>query len=627
VVTPTLSPVPAPSPAPRPAAAARASGLWDLDFSVPADENLVDRIKWTTLARVVSLTVVLAFAIAMDLGLGPQALPPVPETGMYRLTTAFYLLSFLVLLATQLLQHSRRLTRLAGVSIAIDVLLALALVAVTDGLSSVFLFACPLAVLNSALLLYRIGAIAAATLSLLGLTAMAAMQLSWLPWSLEGLRVGWLHTVTLPPVPSGFEIATQLAVQAAAVYATAFLSSHLVRELDRARRRSLVQRTELTRLQVRYADVVSSLPDGLLTVAPSGVITGANPAALRILSLAEGELVGKDLHTVLPGLTALDPKRDTPVELEITRATPAPAPSGAPDNLSQTREIRLSALSGAPQVLACRRAVLREPHGPAGTLVVFRDVTSARGREEAHRNRERLAAIGTMATAVAHEIRNPLASISGAVQMLQTQEGMPPTERQLMAIVVRETHQLSDWIGEFLDFARPRPLQLGPCDLQRLLGDAIEACRQDPRLAAGGVELRAGAGWADAAQVFTLPGDAVLLRQAVWNLLLNAVQAVQSGDRRVVEASLAVRDDQVELAVEDSGPGVDPADIAHVFEPFYTTKGEGTGLGLATVQRHITAHRGEVRVERSVRLGGARFVLCLPRQPATSDVFADQATV
>jgi two-component system sensor histidine kinase PilS (NtrC family) len=466
-------------------------------------------------------------------------------------------------------------------------------VGVTDGLRSLFLFAFPLAVLNSALLLYRTGAMAAATAAAVGLYAMGAMELGWLPLSLSRYRVAWLRT-NLPHAPmSPLDIGVLLLVQTAAVYGTALLASHLVLELDKARRRSTREQRELATLRVRYDDVVTSMPDGILTVSATGIVTSANPAALEVLDLPAQAVVSRPLATVLPSVAPTD----TILEHELIRKL----------------------ANGRSQVLACRTVSLRGTlgEGSPGALVVFRDLTEERARDEKHRHHERLAAIGAMAAAVAHEIRNPLASISGAVQMLETSEGLPEMDRKLMEIVVRETHQLSAWIGEFLDFARPRPLQTGPCDLRRIALDTLEACAQDPHVTAAGIELRQGPGLQETPEDpgrMVITGDALLLRQAIWNLLVNATQAVLEGERRTVELDLSLGLDAVELTVSDSGPGVDLADMAHVFEPFYTTKGEGTGLGLATVQRYVTAHRGTVRVDRS-DLGGARFVITLPRRP------------
>lgn len=574
-----------------------------------ADDALVDRVKWTTLARVLVITAVLAFAVAVDLGFAPQKTTAAPETLLYQLAAVSYSVSFVLLLATQLGRHNLVfMTRLAWASVAADVWLAVTLVFVTDGMQSLFLFGLPLAVLNAAVLLSRAGAIASATLVSLGMTAMALDQLGWI--ALPRLRVAYLAVLASNKSMAPFEIATNLALQIAAVYATAVLSSHLIRELDRTRTKAQLQRRELASLRVRYEDVVSSLPDGLLTVGPGGQVTATNPAALDILAADRDALVGRPLREVLPEVADL--LVGPPGEWEVTRPTV--------QDLSKTQQIARSDESGQRQFLAVRVATLRDQGGQWGRVVVLRDVTEARHREEMHRARERLAAIGAMATAVAHEIRNPLASISGSVQLLQMSHGLDESDRALMAIVIRETGQLSEWIGEFLDFARPRPLQMGPCDLVELARDTLEACKQDPGVAAAGVVLCGPVVVDGAPQDCSVSGDAALLRQAIWNLLINAVHAVREVDRREVALHLTPLPDEVELAVQDSGYGVDEVEALRIFEPFYTTKGEaGTGLGLATVKRHVESHRGRVRVERSASLGGACFVLSLPRrQPAES---------
>lgn len=575
------------------------------------EETLIDRIKWTTFARVGLLTAVLGLAVAMDIGVGPRPLTAVPETTLYRLTTTFYLVSFFFLLATQLLRNSPRIRYLSAASMVVDMLLAVALVAVTDGVKSLFIFAFVIAVLNSALLLYRAGAIVSAALSTLALVVLAALEMHWLPWTLDGVRVAYLR-VLAPSAPMPlYEMAAQLFVQICAVWATAFLSSHLVLELDRARLRNLEQRRELASLRVRYGDVVSSLPDGLLTVSPAGIVSSVNPAGLQILGLSAASVVGMPLGDVLPELADLDPGGSAPRTREHAVAR---RPGTA-----HTREMMRNRPEEASQILACRVVRLHDPHEAADTLVVFRDMTEVRAREEAHRNRERLAGIGGMAATVAHEIRNPLASISGAVQMLQGSTELSETDRQLMAIVVRETHQLSDWISEFLDFARPRPVQMQRCDVRAIMQETVQACQRDPRITEGGIDVIAQQG-EGSDDDFIMMADHHLLRQTVWNLLINAAQAVLSVERRVVAVHLSQRPDAIELVVEDSGHGVDSDDIAHVFEPFYTTKGEGTGLGLATVARHVGAHRGHIEVGRS-ELGGARFDLTFPRRPRGESVF------
>ena len=575
------------------------------------DDTLVDRIKWTTLARVVLLTTVLLFAVTLDLGVGLRPPEPLSEAALYQITTAFYGLSFAALVAAQFLRHHPGLRFLGFASVAMDVALGTLLVGATDGLQSVFLFAFPLAVLNAALVLRRAGAMTAATLAAIALLGMGGAHLAlWtLPFAVlrraAAGQGGGLST----------DVLVQLAVQVAAVYGTAFLSTYLVRELDASRQKALRQRIELSRLRLRYADVVSSLPDGLLTVGVGGVVTGVNPAGAHILGQEASRMLGQPVGEVLPELETLDHG-----EVEIARS----------DSLTRTRELYRGRPGHPEQILACRVAPLHESVDsqlPVGRLVVFRDVTAVRHQEERHRDRERLATVGSMAMAVAHEIRNPLASISGAVQMLESSAELSAMDKRLMEIVQRETQHLSDWIGEFLDFAKPRALQLAPVDLRRLVVDTLDAIEHDPRVQAGGIriernpQLLATPTTPADARAFLLVGDAALLRQTVWNLVINATQAVAAEPFRLVRVALEDRDTDMRLTVSDSGPGLATDDIQHIFEPFYTTKGEGTGLGLATVKRHVTAHRGEITVDKGP-LGGARFVVVLPRRPSSDAVFS-----
>ncbi|MSQ81899.1 MAG: PAS domain-containing protein [Myxococcales bacterium] len=598
------------------------TGAFDVETHAPqpAEDSAVERIKWTTLARVALITAVLLFGVALDLGIGPHRAAQVPETLLYQWAAAAYVLSFLALLAAHLFRtNSAVVPKIAYASVAIDALIALALVYMTDGLQSVFQFAMPLAVLNSSVVLARSGAVTAATLVTVGIVAMGCQEMGYFdlpPW-----RVAFLSALPPRTPLTGFEALTDLLVQGAAAYATAFLSSHLVVELDNARRRTLQQRRELATLRVRYDDVVSSLPDGLLTLGPSGTVTSANPAALAILCATLTEVVGRGLMQVLPELA--DALLDPPGEWEITRSQASFV--GDPQ---QTQEVQRTRTDGTAQVLACRVAALRDQGGQWGRVVVFRDLTEVRQREAAHQSRERLAVIGSMAAAVAHEIRNPLASIFGAVQLLESMDGVGASDRKLMQIVQRETSQLNIWIGEFLDFARPRPLQSGSCDLYEIINETMQACRNDPRVVSAGTEIA----WQQAGaelerEEFGQPSaplvaDAVLLRQSVWNLLLNSCQAVLEGDQRKIEVGVR-RDGEMWLMwVEDSGPGIDDVQLGRVFEPFFTTKGEGTGMGLALVERNVQAHRGTVQAMHSSSLGGARFEVRLPVRPL-SDGFGD----
>ncbi len=564
------------------------------------DEGLVERIKWTTFARTVALTGLLVLTVAMDLGLGPKPAAQAPEVLLYQLETGFFVLTFLALLATYLAPPRTRVL-LAWASLAIDVALAATLVAVTERTQSVFLFAPPLAVLSGAALLERRGAIAAASLGSVAMLVLAAIDLGLLGRDWHPYTVVWLRGATSPPPHASGEVLVGLAVQVAALYATALLSSKLVAELAKARAQALSEQVELAALRQRFEDVFSSMPDGLLTVSDDGIVRSANDAAAGIIGRSRTDVVGSPLADLLPEME--DGRRAMEETQEIARP------------LDTSAAVVRSGLSGATQILAVRSEVLRgrvvELRGQRETLYLIRDVTELRAREVAHRNRERLASVGAMAMAVAHEIRNPLASISGAVQLLQATSQADPTNAHLGQIIVRETEQLSRWIGEFLEYAKPAETRRERLDLASLVKSKVDAWRSDPRLGQPHLLVTTDI----PSKPFMIHADPSGMASLIWNLLTNAQHASEESAEPRVLVSLANLGGSVVLRVEDSGPGVAESDLPHLFEPFYTTRRSGTGLGLATVQRVVEAHGGDVRVIRSDRLGGAAFVVALPHEP------------
>lgn len=580
----------------------------DLSFSAPLptasahrEAGLVDRIKWTTFARTLALSGLLMLTVAMDLGLGPQPIAQSPEVLLYKVETSFFVLTFFTLLLTYLVPTAR-LPQVAWLSLSIDVTLAACLVGITDRTQSVFVFALPLAVLSAAALLERKGAFVAATVGTIWLLLLGVVDAGWLgPGELgfdpDNLTASWLRSLRHQPHAS--EVAVAVLVQSGALYATAALSSKLVLELGRAREQSLAERRELAALRQRYEDVFSSLPDGLMTVSEDGVIRSANPAMASILGVDRDAIVARAIVDVFPELE--EQGGDVHATQEIARGA---EPSG---------ELWRAATDGRRQILAVRGDTLRGRvealRGQRETLYVVRDITELRARELEHRNRERLAGIGAMAMAVAHEIRNPLASIAGSAQMLREQEGVDPMQRTLMDIINRETVQLSKWIGEFLEFARPGDPRFESLDLAAVVREKVETWRHDPRVGDAGLAVELDL--AKDADV-SLLADGASIASLVWNLLVNAQQAALESPEPRVLVALHADGDYVHFRVEDSGPGVAEADRPHLFEPFYTTRSKGTGLGLATVRRVVDAHRGTIDVGTS-KLGGAAFAVRLPR--------------
>jgi two-component system sensor histidine kinase PilS (NtrC family) len=244
-----------------------------------------------------------------------------------------------------------------------------------------------------------------------------------------------------------------------------------------------------------------------------------------------------------------------------------------------------------------------------GVICSFQDLSEIKRMEAQVRQADRLAAIGRLAAGLAHEIRNPIASIRGSIEVLGQNLKPQGADRRLMDIVLRESDRLDGTIAEFLEFSRPRRLQPVMTDLTQMIDEVLLLLSQQ-----AGDRLRTIREYPDGTvKVYVDPAQ---IRQSLWNLGRNAVEAMLQGGTlrvvaRVLRGTTPEQPSMVEMAVEDTGPGVSAEHLPQIFEPFYTTKPDGTGLGLAIVHRIIEEHEGDIRVEAAAG-GGARFVVTLP---------------
>ncbi|MHB0949915.1 MAG: two-component system sensor histidine kinase NtrB, partial [Gemmatimonadaceae bacterium] len=258
---------------------------------------------------------------------------------------------------------------------------------------------------------------------------------------------------------------------------------------------------------------------------------------------------------------------------------------------------------------------------PRTATAIFQDISDQKRLETLRLRAERLEGVAELAASLAHEIKNPLAGIRSAVEQLSRMAAAGDDERVLTSLVIRESDRLSRLLSEFLDFARVRVTRLEPVDLVQVAEDAVALVAAHPERAEG-VTIACVA----AQRPVIVAGDDDLLHRAVFNLLLNAVQATPpGGDVRIAvltESQEALppvpgaKDGVVALRVSDTGPGIDPGVRDRLFDPFFTTKPGGSGLGLAVVQRAVEAHRGFVLLDSSTSEGdasGTRFTVILPR--------------
>jgi two-component system sensor histidine kinase PilS (NtrC family) len=463
--------------------------------------------------------------------------------------------------------------------ILFDVLVATVLVYVTGGVESPFTFFYALPVINTAVFYPRRGTFLTAGLCCLFLSALFILESQGiLPGELEG-RVGEL--------PSGGRVAYLLALNYAMFFAIAWLSGYLAEQLRETGRE--LQRTEsdLERLEVLNRDIVLSMRSGLMAVDHRGVVSLLNPVAEQILGCRAEASLECPVAQVFPAVAPLLDKMRAEGLGELHRE----------EVQHQNHKARTAVPVGL--TLSTLKTPEREE---AGILIHMVDLTEQKQMEALVKRAERMAALGAMAAGIAHEVRNPLASISGAVQMLGAEDGAGGEDRRLMDIVKRETERLNLLISDFLHYARPREPQPRACSLKDLVAETVSVFLRSTDEGGSRVDC-------DLAEVEAMV-DPDQIRQVLWNLLANAAQAVDGAGS--VRVRLGVEEGgAVSIEVTDDGPGV-PEDLHDkIFEPFFTTREEGSGLGLATVSRIVEAHNGTVRLE-CPEGGGSRFIVRLP---------------
>ncbi len=515
---------------------------------VAVESALHRKLVWLTLFRIAMITVMLGGTAAVNLQFGERA--TVVVAPFYTIIALTYGASVLF---SVLLQLRRAPRGVATAQIVLDVGIAGAVVATTGGSDSVFVFMFLLAIVNGGILLHRAGAIAALGLALPTYVALALK----LPHH-EGIR-------------------GTLFAHAAAFAATAALAGYLADQLRRTGEKLAASESDLAEVTALHECIVQSVTSGLLTVDLGGRITLLNRAGEQITGLAYARLAGHPAARFFPAFGS-----KARGETEFVNA------------------------SGARRLLGYSAFDLQGRDGDrAGTAVIFQDLTELRFMENAMERSKRLADLGQVAAGLAHELRNPLASISGCVELLRGAQGLSAEDQRVLGIVLRETSRLNELLTRFLEFSRPAPPSKRTTDLAVIAGETLDVFATDP--SAAGLSIQR-----ELART-PVECDPDQLRQVFWNLLANAAQALRSSGAgtRIAVSCRPEPDGGAVAAVEDDGPGIEVGDLARIFTPFFTTKATGSGLGLAVVQRIVDAHGGTASVD-SAPGRGARFSLRLP---------------
>jgi two-component system sensor histidine kinase PilS (NtrC family) len=544
------------------------------------------KLLWLMTGRAAVITLLLGSALLVRLKF-PGAFPIDPFFVLIGITYA------LTAIYGFALKYSEKYRWLVDVQLGCDAVIVSAIVYITNGVSSYFSSLYTLPIIAASTIQSRRGGMMVAVLSSLLYSGLVLAQYY------GGVLPGVLDYTLLPPLRMAV---FTVGLNVFGFLAVALLSGYLAESARRADERLAATSSQLADLQAFSQHIIDSLMSGLATTDMDGRVLTFNRAAEAITGITATEATGRSIVEVLQMPDALaeifGPREGRPrlprVEIAFTRTGYG------------TIELGLST------------ALLYTPRGETGFLFTFQDVTESRKVEREARVQQRLAAVGEMAAGIAHEIRNPLASMSGSIQILRQELPLTEEQSQLMDIVLRESDRLNETIRSFLSYARPQRLSTSRMDVRQIATDTATLLQNNAELIDGHqieVNVPADPVWYVA--------DPHQIRQVVWNLATNGLRAMPNGGRLRLSVSRREQDEkapgEMTIRVEDQGVGIAPEELDGIFQPFRGAFERGTGLGLAIVHRIVSDYGGEVHVT-SARGVGTTVDVTLPlTTPETND--------
>jgi two-component system sensor histidine kinase PilS (NtrC family) len=515
--------------------------------------------------RLAAATVLLGAALVVEL----RAPGDFGTNPFFALIALIYVVS-LVFIAS--LRFVDRLPWLTDIHFAIDVVVVSACVALTGGITSLFTSLYVLPIVAASTIQFRRGALQVAAFGSLLFSGVALAQYVQVTGNLDSL-----FGITFGgPLPTLSVAQYTVGLNVFGFFAVAFLSGSLAERLRRADVRLEQASEEIADLQFFNQYVVDNLLSGLATADDQHRLLTFNRSAVIITGHSLAAVLNTSAFEVLQLPEEFTERLDD--DLQRTR--------------SKRAEIQYRRTDGVVIMLGLAVAQLPLPDGRRGYLYTFQDVTDMKRLERDAQLRNRLAAVGEMAAGIAHEIRNPLASMSGSMQILRQELKLSEDQEQLMDIVLRESERLNDTIRSFLAYARPQRVLVQELNLYRVLLETATLLRNSHEVGESHtIEVHPGP-----ADVI-VQGDENQLRQIVWNLATNGLRAMPQGGTLTLSAFYEPADkDAAVLTVTDEGVGIRQDDLEGIFQPFRGSFGKGTGLGLAIVHRIVSDYHASIDV-------------------------------
>jgi two-component system sensor histidine kinase PilS (NtrC family) len=549
------------------------------------EEKTVLRLRYLMLLRVAFITFLLGIATFLEIK-GEDLLPEISLLSLYLVIITSYILSLFYFFLLNLTKNIKITLYIQAIC---DVLMITGLVYATGGISSVYAVFYTLVIIYSVLFLERRG----------GLIIASACSICYgLLLDLEYYKILTpLYAIVSQdnPFTAGY-VFSRIIIYILSFYLIAFLAIFVVEQEKKTRTLLQEKETAFDQLDLLHRSIIESVDTGILTINLRGQVKSFNRAAEAITGYSFAEVEDRNIVDLFPEYGDL---------LENIHT------SGHPDSQQSRVEMYIESHEKKPLMLGCSVSFLNDGTGKRiGDILVFQDLTAIKKMELILEKNRRLAFIGEMAAGLAHEMRNPLASISGSIQVLHKSLPLNETDERLMQIILRGKDQLESFMRDFLLLSRPTPGMPEMIKITDIIEDILESIRYLPD-------------WRDDIQVIKslqdhLPfirANKTEIRQLIWNVLMNAIQSIPNGGRVTIETGKDTPDISagqfLEIKISDNGQGIMENDLGKIFEPFYTTREKGTGLGLAIVNRIVEGHAGKIKVDS--RSGeGTTFMIWLP---------------
>jgi len=501
----------------------------------------------------------------------------------YLLIALIYFLTFIYIVA---LKYIKNLFKFAYLQLLIDTIFITAIIYTTGGIESIFSFLYLLNIISGGIILYRYGGMIIASFS-------SILYGAFLDLSYYGLVNPIGYRFLYAQEYQSSEIIYIILVNVAAFYLVAFLSGFLSEQIQKSRAELKAKQKDIVDLEMLKENIIQNISSGLVALDKQSKIIVFNRGAERIFDIDSRDAIRKDISDIIPHIMPY---------LKVH----------SPHKFSQ---LSYKGKEDQQIDLLLNISPLKEYDGSnKGKILVFQDTTRIREMEQEVKRMEDMAMLGELAAGIAHEIRNPLASISGSIQVLNDSLSQEEAHinRRLIEIILREVSRLDHLVNDFLQFARPQRIEIEKFELNQLIMDTLYLFQNSQS-------------WSEHLDIdtkimspLTIKSDPHQLKQVFWNIFLNSSEAMPKGGLISISAqketdlkSSSESVESVRITIEDNGPGLDPKIAKDIFQPFSTTKKNGSGLGLAIVKRLVEGLGGKVSGENLAR-EGTTITIILP---------------